>query len=155
MKKEISYGNFFKSYGIFLGILAVFFGLLIYLSVLSQKSWRNNLRNSVSIVLNENEPESWNVGNFCPIQSPISFNSACYEIQNKKNGEYYKAIILRVQTFYGPLSAVFTIDKDNVVEFKGYSSLHGRVANQIENSNSNKRINYWKSKIPEIIQYTK
>lgn len=151
MKKDISYANFFKNYGIFVAFLIVIFGILIYFSKLSFKSWKNNLKVSIEKTLNEKEPESWVIGTFININNPISQNAVCYEAKNKKNGENYKAVLIRTQTLYGPLSAVFTIDKDNNVSFKGYSSLHGRIATQIENSYSNKTINYWKQKIPEIV----
>lgn len=152
MKKDISYSNFFKNYGIFISILIVIFGILIYFSIISQKSWKNNLKTSIETVLNEIDEDSWTLGNNYKINNPLSLLSALYDAKNKKNGENYKAMIIRVQTFYGPLPAVFIIDKDNNVTFKGYASLHGRVANQIKDNNSNKRINYWKEKIPTLIQ---
>lgn len=155
MKKDISYSSFFKNYGIFVAFLIIIFGILIYFSSISKKSWKNNLKYSVEVLLNEKEPDSWSIGNFNPIKSPISQNAVCYEAKNKKNGENYKAVLIRVQTLYGPLAAVFVVDKDNNVSFKGYSSLHGRVGKQIENTSSNKRINYWKNKIPEIVELTK
>lgn len=152
MRKEISYKIFFKNYGIFVSILAVVFGVTIYIVKLSQKSWQKNLKISVENVLNETEPDTWTVGNFNQILNPLSQHAACYDVRNKKNGENYKAVIIRIQTFYGPLPAVFIIDNNNVVTLKGFSSLHGRVYNQIININANKRINYWKEKLPEIIQ---
>lgn len=152
MKKEISYSNFFKNYGIFVAILVVIFGILIYFSIISQKSWQTNLRTSVENFLNESEENSWSLGNYYKINNPLSLSSALYDAKNKKNGENYKAVIIRVQTFYGPLPAVFIIDKDSNVTFMGYASLHGRVSNQIKEINSNKHINYWKSKIPSLIQ---
>lgn len=152
MKKDISYKTFFKNYGIFVAILTVIFGITIYTVKVSQKFWQKNLKISIENVLNETEPDTWVIGNFNPILNPLSQNAACYDVRNKKNGENYKAVLLRVQTFYGPLPAVFIIDNNNVVTLKGYSSLHGRVFNQIKNINANKRINYWKEKLPEIIQ---
>lgn len=151
MKKDISYSNFFKNYGIFISILIVIFGILIYFSIISQKSWKNNLKISIENVLNEIDDNSWTLGNNIKINNSLTLSSALYDAKNKKNGENYKAMIIRVQTFYGPLPAVFLIDKDNNVTFKGYASLHGRVANQIKDNNSNKRINYWKEKIPTLI----
>lgn len=152
MKKDISYSNFFKNYGIFISILIVIFGILIYFSIISQKSWKNNLKISVEKVLNENDNNSWTLGNYYKINNPLSLSTVLYDAKNKKNGENYKALLIRVQTFYGPLPAVFIIDKDSNVNFVGYASLHGRVSNQIKDNNSNKRINYWKEKIPSIIQ---
>ena len=74
------------------------------------------------------------------------------KIRNRKTGDTYKAVIIKVQTFYGPVPAVFTINKENVVNFVGYSSIHGRIREQLMSNKTNKKINYWKSKIPSIIQ---
>ena len=156
MKKDVSYSysSFFKNYGILLGFLAVILGILLYFTTVSQKSWVNNLRNSVNSVLNEKEVDSWVLGNYYKIKSPVSQNVVCYDARNKKNGEMYKTVMIKIQTFYGPLPAVFVV-KDNEVNFMGYATLHGRVYNQIINNKSNKRINYWKAKIPEILEYAK
>ena len=67
-------------------------------------------------------------------------------------GDLYKAIILRIQTLYGPLPAVFIMDKEKNVQFVGFSSVHGIVAEQLINNSNSKRINYWKKKIPDILQ---
>ena len=60
--------------------------------------------------------------------------------------------MIRIQSFYGPLPAVFTVDKNNNVELVGFASMHGRIFNQTNTRNINKRLEYWKTKIPEIIK---
>ena len=136
MTNDHTYKVFFINYGIYVAILVILFGILLYPIKVGQKAWQKNLKANIEFVLDESEPNSWTVGNSVKIKNPFSMNSACYE----------------VQTFYGPMPAVFTIDKDNNVEFVGYSSLHGRISEQITSNKTNKRINYWKSKIPSIIQ---
>lgn len=152
MKKDIPYKLFFKNYGIVVAYLTIIFGILIYVTKVSQKSWQNNLKTSTQIVLDEYNPNEWIIGNNIPIKNSLSQSSACYEARNKKNGEIYKVVILRVQTLYGPIPSVFSVDKDNEVNFIGYSTVHGRIQKQIIQNRSNKRINYWKEKIPEIIK---
>lgn len=144
--------TFFIKYAYFLGVLLVVFGILIYSVVLSRRSWINNLRTSVEKVLNESEPEMWAVGKVHNIENPFSLNCVCYETRYKKTGENYMAVLIRVSTLYGPLPAVFICNEQNEVTFVGYSSLHGRIAEQIKNHPSDKRITYWKKRIPEIIR---
>lgn len=152
MKNDNTYKTFFINYGFFVAILVVLFGLLIYPIKISQKAWQKNLKADIEFVLDESEPNSWTVGNAIKINNPFSLTSACFEVRNRKTGDTYKAIIIKVQTFYGPVPAVFTINKENVVNFVGYSSIHGRIREQLLSNKTNKKINYWKSKIPSIIQ---
>lgn len=152
MNKYISYKSFFTNYGIFIAILTVLFGILIYPIKLSQTAWQNNLKKSVETTLEEQFPNTWTVENNIKIKNTFQLNSACYEARNRKDGNVYKVLILRVQSYYGPLPAVFLIDKNNAVEFIGFTSLHGRILQQINTNTTNSRINYWKNKIPEIIE---
>ncbi|MBQ5877743.1 MAG: hypothetical protein IIW71_08095, partial [Treponema sp.] len=54
----------FRIYGIFIGILVVFFGILIGMIFLSRTSWKNGIKSEVQVVLNEANPNQWIVGNF-------------------------------------------------------------------------------------------
>ena len=56
MKNEITNKEFFARYGIFVAIIVVLFGILIYPIKISQKSWINNLRSNIEFVLDEREP---------------------------------------------------------------------------------------------------
>jgi len=151
MKKEVSYKLFFKNYGIVVAYLVIIFGILIYVTKVSQKSWQNNLKYTVQKVLNENSQNEWIVGNPVKIKNALSQSAACYDARNLRNGEMYKVVIIRIQTLYGPIPAVFIVDKNEEVTFIAYSSVHGKVQLQLESNNNNRRVNYWKSKIPEII----
>lgn len=151
MIEQISYKKFFKNYLILIGVMTVIFGLLIYIIKITQKSWSKNLKASVETVLEDKNPGTWSVGNSISINNPFCLNAACYETRNKKSGELCTAIILRVNTFYGTIPAVFVCDRQNNVTFIGYSSLHGRVAVQLESSRNGKQIEYWIKKIPDIL----
>ena len=149
---EIDNKKFFINYGLFLAILLVIFGMLSYSVVLSRKSWSKNLGNSVQKVLDEYEPKTWNVESAVTLKTPVSLNSAAYQIRNKTDGTVAKAVIVRITTFYGPLPAVYIYQEGQEVEFAGYSSLHGRIRNLLINTNSDKRREYWQSKVPDIIK---
>ena len=152
MKQQISYKNFFINYAIFVLIATAVFGILIYVIKISQKSWERNLKTAIEYTLEENEPDTWEIGKSIKIINPLSAGSACYDARNKKSGENVKAVIIRVQTFYGPHCGVFIVSSNNEVEFKGYASLHGRVAQQLKNSHGSRRIEYWSRRIKEIIK---
>lgn len=149
--ENFSYKNFFKNYGFFLAIIVVLFLILFYSVYASRNSWQKYLKIQIETVLDEKDPNNWVVGNFQKIDNPFCLNAAAYEAKFKKTGDNFTIMIIRIQTFYGPVSAVFTVDKENNVNFVGYSSLHGRVETQLENAFSDKRLDYWKKKIPEII----
>ena len=119
---------------------------------ISKKSWKNNLRTAVEVTLEENQPGIWKIDRNIEINNPFTLNAACYEARNSKDGEVYKAIIIRVVTNYGPLPAVFVCDKNMNVELIGFSSLHGRVGKQIEATKNSKQIMFWKYKIKDILK---
>lgn len=152
MIQNISYKDFFKRYGIFVAFLAIIFGIVIYTVKLSQNSWNKNLRTSVIKVLNEKKPDNWTIEGNVEIKNPFTLNAACYDVKSAENGELYKAFIIRTQTLYGPLPAVFLLDNNNKVEFVGYSSLHGVVETQLMANKNSKRIEYWIHKIPDIVE---
>ncbi|MCR4741465.1 MAG: hypothetical protein K5866_01130 [Treponema sp.] len=151
MLEKFSYKKFFIDFGILVLLISVSFLIIIYSIKLSRKSWQTNLKVSVEKVLDEYDANTWTVGNFIPINNPFSLTAACYETQNRKTGNVYKAIIIRIETYYGPLPAVFLVSEDNNVEFIGYSSLHGRILKQLINKPSDKRIDFWKEKVIEIL----
>ncbi|MCQ2593056.1 MAG: hypothetical protein MJ188_09770 [Treponema sp.] len=149
--KDNSYKYFFINYGYFVAIITVLFGILIYSSVLSRKIWVNGLKLTVENVLEEFEPNQWLVGANVTINNPLALNAACFEARRRLNGETYKVVIIRVQTFYGPIPAVFICDGENNVDFVGYASLHGRIKSALHNYGPDKRIEYWQLKVPVII----
>lgn len=153
MSEQISYKQFFKNYLILIGVMLVVFTLLIYLSIVSKKSWNNNLKTAVEVVLDEKQPNTWSVGKNIDINNPFTLSGACYEARNRKNGEVYKVMVIRVVTNYGPMAGVFSIDKENNVAFIGFSNLHGRIEKQVSSMSTStcKQINYWEKKIPQIL----
>ena len=147
----INYKEFFIKYGILSGILAGILLFLIYTTLISHSSWNNNLKYSCEKVLEENESGVWSVGYPIELKSPVSMKSGCFGARNHTNGEMYYVYITRVPTFYGPLGAVFTCPLDGQVTFKGYSSLHGRILTQINNSKYDIRLKQIMDRIPDIV----
>lgn len=151
-QQNISYKNFFINYLIFLAFIAAIFMLLVYAVKVTQKSWNKNLQPVIQYVLDEKDPDTWVIEAASPIDNPLTVSAACYDVRNKKNGEYYKGVIIRIQTFYGPIPGVFIVDKNNKVDYKGYALLHGRLSRQLSTNTPSRRINYWTARIPEIIK---
>lgn len=149
--QEITNKKFFRNYAFFVLILLVIFAILTYASILSRKSWTNNLSKSVQKVLNEYQENVWTVEDGITIEKPIGVNCAAYNIKNNTDNSKAQAIIMRVTTFYGPLPAVFIYTQDKQAVFAGWSSLHGRIRLESQSSSSDKRLEYWSSKIPEIL----
>ncbi len=152
MKQQISYKNFFINYSIFILIAAAVFGIMIYMIKVSQKSWKKNLKSAVEYSLAESEPDTWELGKAITIDNPLSTGSACFDARNKKSGENCKVIIIRIQTFYGPHAGIYIINADKEITFKGYSSIHGRIAMQLKKSYNGRRVEYWNKRIAEMIK---
>lgn len=142
--------QFFKNYGILLALFLFAFVILIYSVKLSRKGWSVGLRNSVEKVLNEKQ-DLWLVGDNITLSNPITTNACAFEILNKETKETATAVIVRITTVYGPLSAVYISDENENVVFAGFSSLHGRIAKQFENKKIDQGIDYWKKKVPSIL----
>lgn len=145
------YKTFFKNYGILSAIIVTVFVVLFYSVKLSRNSWNENLKKSVETVLEEKLPGEWFVGNSIQLKNNLSSNAAAYQIRNKKDFTDSTAVIIRTQTFYGPLPAVYICDSQNQVEFVGYASVHGIIGRQLTFAGVDKRIQYWQQKIPNII----
>lgn len=147
------YLEMLRKFGIFFGFCIVVIALTTVTVRSSEKKWRNGLWYDVNAVLNEKFPDVWSVGRYVELMSPIAQNMACYEIVNRqnRNNENY-AIILRVDTLYGPLLPVFMYDKTSVVSFVGYANLHGRIAQRLVANKNDARILYWENRIPKIIE---
>ena len=152
MKQQISYKNFFINYAIFILIVSIVFGILIYVVKVSQKSWEKNLKAAIEYTLAESEPDTWEVGQSIRINNPLSTGAACFDGRNKKSGENCKFVIIRIQTFYGPHAGIYIVDNTGVPVFKGYSSLHGRGAVQLANSFNGRRVEYWNKRIMELLK---
>ena len=150
--QEINNKQFFKNYAFFIIMLIIVFTILSYTIVIARKAWTRNLSVSVQKVLDENEQGRWKVGNSIEINNPLSVNCSAYDVIDTKTNKTCQAVIIRVVTFYGPIPAVYLYNQDEEVEFIGYSTLHGRIRIQLMDTKSDKRREYWQSKIPDILK---
>lgn len=146
--------EFLRVYGIFLGILILMVGIIIGAVKLSERRFENRLRTAVTKVISENTESKPEIGKFIKIKSPFSLSAALYEINGTRSGAKNYAIILRVQTLYGPIPAVFVYNKDTGADFIGFAAVSGRINRLLQDDSSNPRLGYWKLKIPEIINDT-
>lgn len=151
-----SKNDFFRIYGISIILIIAIFGILIYSIKLSRNSWKNNLKTSIETVLEEKYGSQYQVLDYLEINSPITSNMAAYNLKDKLSNKEGQVVIVRIATFYGPLSGVYTIfDNDNSnkkdIQFVNFCSFHGRISKQSITTNLDKRIEYWQAKIPDIL----
>ena len=152
MANKINTKEFLKNYGILLLILVLFFSIVIYLAKISDKPYKDGLKKSIEKVLMNDTTNQWKLGDYNNLKSSISLNAFCYDCTNLTKEEACKAVIVRVSSFYGPISVVYICDSNNVVEVKGISSFSGKISKQFNNLASDKRIKYWQEKIPELLK---
>lgn len=151
MARDISYKNFFIKYGFFAGVFAVILFLCVYTTLVSKKYWNKNLSANVLTVLTERTGDEWSFVEPVEIQNPFALNCAAFVVKNKAVGKNYTSIIVRINSMYGPIPAVFLVDDKNNVSFVDYSNIHGTVKNQIEFEKYNNRIELYKARIPSIL----
>ena len=151
--QEISNKKFFKNYAFFILILLVVISILSYFIIVARKSWNNNLAITVQKVLDEKEADRWKVEEPIEIKKPVTVNCAAYKLSDSKDSAEKSIIIVRIVNYYGPIPAVYIYNhNDDSVDFIGYSSLHGRIQNQLMNNKSDKRREYWQELVPSILK---
>lgn len=149
---EISTKIFFIKYGICLLFLSLVLGILIYTTTIANRSWKNNLRNSVYFCLNEKQPGNWTLGEFIELDNPFSTSCACYKAIKKDSDANYYAVIARITTFYGPMNCVFIYEPEGEVTFIGPTMIHGRIKERISETFFSVRIRYFSERIPLILK---
>ena len=143
-----------RIYGIFSGILIFMLGIIIGAVKISERRRENKLRAAVVKVFSENTEDERQIGKFIKIKSPASLNAALYEINGLRSASKDYALILRVQTLYGPVLAVFLYNKDGGAKLIGFAAISGRIKRLLQDDSSNPRISYWEKRIPEIVNDT-
>lgn len=151
--KNISSKEFWRFYGIFIGIIIFLFGTLFLMVRLSENKWNQGLKEAVVKELEKKQPDMWIVGKEIPLKSAFSESAALFEIRQKKSVEKYYAIIIRSATLFGHFPAVFIYNKKNGVKFIGYSAVNGKIGRLIDQSYSDSSIYYWSQRIPSIINH--
>ncbi|MBQ9238309.1 MAG: hypothetical protein IJ191_03215 [Treponema sp.] len=139
-----------KQFGLVAGFCICSLLVIGVLVRLSQSSWQNKLRLRVQATLDEASFGEWMVGRFVPIAAPLSLQAACYAIYTGAEPSGHYALIIRIQTIYGPLPAVFRYHRDEGATFVAFSNVHGRIAETVKNNPGDARILYWTRRIPEL-----
>ncbi len=141
-----------KIYGIFLGIIVFLFLISVLMIFASRSSWQKGLKNEVQTVLREKSLTQYTVSDFIKIDSSISYSAAVFHLKSSTGSDKNYAVIVRINSLYGPLPAVFLYNKNRGTEFVGLASVHGRIQKIFEESQSSIRLEYWNKKVPQIIQ---
>lgn len=153
-EKKLFYKTLLIKCGIFCGILAGFFAVLVLFTLLGRNSWKNGLKKETSQVLKDNGIENIQLGNWVKIKTALTVSVSVYEAisentENTENEMY--AVIIRVPTLYGPVPAVYIYSDKNGAQFIGFSHIAGKTNSHIKASSENSQIEYWKNKIPVIL----
>lgn len=151
--KKIDYKKFIRIYGVFIGILVFLFMIDFGFIRLSQKKWTNGLKESISEILEEKQPNKWIITKNLKINSCISTNSIAFELQNKETGKRSIAVIIRTTTLFGAYPALYIYNSSTDIEFIGYACIKGRVKTILEEDINNLHITYWSKKIGNLVSF--
>ena len=141
-----------RVYGIFTALLVVMLTAAGGAVKLSSARWERGLRSVVEKTLSENTDFNGKVGRFVRIKSPFSLSAALFDLEPPLSDGADYAIVIRVQTMYGPFPAVFVYGKESGTRFIGFASISGRVKRLLEDNDSDPRIRYWTAKVPAIMR---
>lgn len=144
--------EFWREFGIFMGIISFFFLSLFGMKFLTQKSWDEGLRNSIETILEEKTSENWVLGKKIYLNSPLESSAALYELRHKDSVEKNYAIIIRSATMYGHIPAVYIYNRNEGVRFIGYSSVKGKIRRLLDQNKTDSSVTQWVRRIPDIIR---
>lgn len=143
--------TYLKKFGILVGVLTGIFIIIAGVTLASRRSWVKGLAINVDSVLNDSYGE-FTVEENIPVLSGFNVSGAIYKVAKASSAYDYYAMILRVQTMYGPLPGVFLYEPGkDYSTFMGFTTVTGSVANQIYDVSKNSQIEFWEMKVPEII----
>lgn len=142
--------EYLKKYGILVGCLIFIFLIACGVTFASRKSWNNGLSVQVAKILEASG--EYKVCENVLINSGFSVSGGIYRVEKEGSANEYYAMILRVQTVYGPVPAVFLYEygKDYST-FVGLPTIRGALQTQIIEVSRNSQIAYWENYIPNII----
>ncbi len=151
-EKKLFYKMLLVKCGIFCGILAGFFAVLVLFTLLGRNSWKNGLKKETAQVLKENGVENIELGNWVKIRSALTVSVSVYEAFGENSESEKYAVIVRVPTLYGPVPAVYVYSAPDSVEFIGFSHIAGKTNAHIKDNSINSQIEYWKNRIPAVVR---
>ena len=137
-------------YGITACVFFILFLVLMCSVLISRKSWRNGLKAQLVSVYSEDS--DCEVGDYEPVDTPFSVSCASYTLTKKNDNSVYHAVIIRVQTMFGPVPAVYTYrEGDESADFVSFVTLNKRIESTVINNARYSQIAYWSRRIPSII----
>ena len=139
-----------QEYGIFAGGVVLLFLVLSVAVIFTKNGFQSGIKTEIVRVLEEAEPGVWQVGDFVDFAVPVSSSAACFSAKSGSDSGY--ACIVRMETMYGPLPAVFISDGMHTARFVGIAGLHGRIYAAIESGGAKSQIRYWAERIPRLIR---
>ena len=140
-----------KKFGIFTGMLAVLFGILLLFTLVAKKSWNEGLGRNIQAVLDAHEL-SYLVDKKDTIDSPFATSCASYSLLIDGKATQKHAVMLRVATIYGPIPCVFLYDElSGSAEFVDFSSVSGKASEAIASVSIKSQISYWSKRIPLLV----
>ena len=139
-----------QEYGIFAGCIVLLAIVLSVAAIFTKGAMHTGIKTEIARVLEEAEPGVWHIGDFVDFAVPVSSSAACFSVKGGSGNAY--TCIVRMETIYGPLPAVFISDGKHTARFIGIAGLHGRVYDAIESSGAKSQIRYWAERIPVLIR---
>ena len=139
-----------QEYGIFAGCIVLLAIVLSVAAIFTKGAGQAGIKTEIARVLEEAEPGVWHIGDFVDFGAPVSSSAACFSVKGGSGSGY--ACIVRMETMYGPLPAVFISDGRHTARFVGIAGLHGRVYAAIESGGAKSQIRYWAERIPLLIR---
>ena len=135
-------------FGIFSLISVVLFAVLLLFTLLSRNSWNEGMRDAIDTLLAEKEYPN-KTGEVEHIHSAISMNCVSYSDALDPS---VHIVLLRTPTLYGPFPALYIYDEKSAsVDFIDLLLIDGKSKDAVVASAKNMQVQYWKKRIPLII----
>ncbi|MBR6154678.1 MAG: hypothetical protein IKQ43_09630 [Treponema sp.] len=135
-------------FGIFTLIVVVLFAILLLFTLLSRNSWNEGMKDQINSALEANELQ-YKTGEQDRLHSSISMS--CVSYTDAENPSVH-IVLLRTPTLYGPFPALYVYDESSGnVDFIDLLLIDGKSKEAVVASAKNMQVQYWKNRIPLII----
>lgn len=149
---SLAYKKHLISFGVFLGILILFFLLNMIFCLLSKKSWQTGMKEPVQQVLSDNGRSNLVLKEFEKLSNPFSVSCVSYLAENNAANKQCHVVLVRITTLFGAVPAVYVWDgQSDKAEFVCFVSMTERVKKMLLASSRNSIIDFWARRVPVII----
>ncbi|MBP3366893.1 MAG: hypothetical protein J6K96_07880 [Treponema sp.] len=150
-EEQFLYREMLIKCGIFCGILAGIFGILVLFTLLGRNSWKTGLKEKIVQVLNDNLIEGYELTGWVRLRSGLTASASAYSVSSKDGAQY--AVIIRIPTLYGPVPAVYTCSSlEEDARFIGFADMNEEISLRIESASLHSQIEYWGRRLPEFLK---